>query len=321
MLLRPCKPYSAGSRFKTILDFKDLSRVKPERALTCGQSNSGGRNNRGVTTVRGRGGGHKRKYRLIDFKRLLFSKVIRRSNRLKSLVPAETTHYMFLYGSRRHEGMVYPSDVLEVVCMSYTSAEVLTIEYDPNRNARIALLCYEDGSRRYILCPRFLKVGLKVVCGKDAPIEVGNALPLGFIPLGSVIHNIELSLGKGGQIARAAGTSAKLIAKEGQFVTLRLPSKEIRLVNKRCYATLGQVGNVASNKVTIGKAGRNRWLGKRPKVRGSAKNPNDHPHGGGEGRASIGLPRPLTPWGKPALGVKTRKKKKKSSKLILRSRK
>jgi large subunit ribosomal protein L2 len=306
MLLRPCKPYSAGSRFKTILYFNDLSRVKPERALTCGQSNSGGRNNRGIITVRGRGGGHKRKYRLIDFKRLILYRTIVPPNKIDYVNSLEKEEFKLL---------------LDPELSLYKSAEVLTIEYDPNRNARIALLCYEDGSRRYILCPRFLKVGLEVVCGKDAPIEVGNALPLGFIPLGSIIHNIELSLGKGGQIARAAGTSAKLIAKEGQFVTLQLPSKEIRLVNKQCYATLGQVGNVASNKVTIGKAGRNRWLGKRPKVRGSAKNPNDHPHGGGEGRASIGLPRPLTPWGKPALGVKTRKKKKRSSKLILRSRK
>jgi large subunit ribosomal protein L2 len=306
MLLRPCKPYSAGSRFKTILYFNDLSRVKPERALTCGQSNSGGRNNRGIITVRGRGGGHKRKYRLIDFKRLILYRTIVPPNKIDYVNSLEKEEFKLL---------------LDPELSLYKSAEVLTIEYDPNRNARIALLCYEDGSRRYILCPRFLKAGLEIVCGKDAPIEVGNALPLGFIPLGSIIHNIELSLGKGGQIARAAGTSAKLIAKEGQFVTLRLPSKEIRLVNKRCYATLGQVGNVASNKVTIGKAGRNRWLGKRPKVRGSAKNPNDHPHGGGEGRASIGLPRPLTPWGKPALGVKTRKKKKRSSKLILRSRK
>merc|ERR1712228_388881 len=241
----------------------------------------------------GRGGGHKRKYRFIDFKRLLF--------RANSLLLKE--EMSMLYTKSKTEGQLIESSNFLV---PYKSAEVLTIEYDPNRNARIALLCYEDGSRRYILCPRFLKVGLKVVCGKDAPIEVGNALPLGFIPLGSIIHNIELSLGKGGQIARAAGTSAKLIAKEGQFVTLRLPSKEIRLVNKRCYSTLRQVGNVASNKITIGKAGRNRWLGKRPKVRGSAKNPNDHPHGGGEGRASIGRVSPVTPWGKPTLRVKTR---------------
>lgn len=307
MLLRPSKPYSAGSRFKTILHFDDLSQVKPERSLTFGQSSSGGRNNRGVTTVRGRGGGHKRKYRLIDFKRLIFkpSGFRNKATEFTTGVPVK-----------------YPNVIEnEPVILPNRHAKVQTIEYDPNRNARIALLCYKDGLKKYILCPRFLKVGLEVVCGKDASIEVGNALPLGFIPLGSVIHNVELNLGKGGQIARAAGTSAKLIAKEGQFVTLRLPSKEIRLVNKRCYATLGQVGNVVSNKVTIGKAGRNRWLGKRPKVRGSAKNPNDHPHGGGEGRASIGLPRPLTPWGKPALGVKTRKEKKKSSKLILRSRK
>ena len=324
MLLRPCKPYSAGNRFKTILYFNDLSHVKPERALTCGQNNSGGRNNRGIITVKGRGGGHKKKYRLIDFKRLIFYRTIVPPNKIDYVDSLEWYTKPDNRGKPNRKAILRKEEfklLLDPEPSLYKSAEVLTIEYDPNRNARIALLYYENGSQKYILCPRFLKAGLEIVCGKDAPIEVGNALPLGFIPLGSIIHNIELSLGKGGQIARAAGTSAKLIAKEGQFVTLQLPSKEIRLVNKQCYATLGQVGKVASNKVTIGKAGRNRWLGKKPKVRGSAKNPNDHPHGGGEGRTPIGLPRPLTPWGKPALGVKTRKKKKRSSKLILRSRK
>merc|ERR1712100_577258 len=227
----------------------------------------------GVITVRGRGGGHKRKYRLIDFQR-------------KSAV----------------------------------KAKVATIEYDPNRNARIALLQYQDGSKKYIICPRSLKVGMDIYSGTDVPIEIGNAMPLEFIPLGSIVHNIELTLGKGGQIARAAGTYAQLIAKEGDFVTLKLPSNEVRLVNKKCYATLGQVGNVEFVNVTLGKAGRKRWLGKRPKVRGVVQNPIDHPHGGGEGRSPIGRAKPVTPWGKPALGIKTRKPTKASSRYILRSR-
>jgi large subunit ribosomal protein L2 len=226
-----------------------------------------------VITVKGRGGGHKRKYRMIDFHR-----------------------------------------------KSEISAKVSTIEYDPNRNARIALLHYKDGSKKYIICPRSLKVGMNVYSGTDVPIEVGNSMPLELIPLGSIIHNVELTLGKGGQIARAAGTYAQLIAREGNFVTLKLPSNEVRLVNKKCYATLGQVGNVDSINITLGKAGRSRWLGKKPKVRGVVKNPIDHPHGGGEGRSPIGRPKPVTPWGKPALGIKTRNKTKASSKYILRSR-
>jgi large subunit ribosomal protein L2 len=253
--------------------FDDLSNVKSEKTLTIGKKACSGRNNRGVITVKGRGGGHKRKYRILDFHR-------------KSAIVAK----------------------------------VASIEYDPNRNARIALLHYQDGSKKYIVSPRSLKVGMEICSGMDAPIKVGNAMPLELIPLGSIIHNVELTQGKGGQVARAAGTYAQLIAKEGNFVTLKLPSNEVRLVNKKCYATLGQVGNIDSINITLGKAGRKRWLGKRPKVRGIVKNPIDHPHGGGEGRSPIGRAKPVTPWGKPALGVKTRNKTKASSKYILRSR-
>jgi large subunit ribosomal protein L2 len=276
MAIRLYRAYSPGTRSKSVSYFDDLSNVKPEKSLTFGKKGCGGRNNRGVITVKGRGGGHKRKYRIIDFYR-------------KSEI-------------------------------NNSSAKVATIEYDPNRNARIALLHYKDGSKKYIVCPRSLKVGMDIYSGDNVPIEVGNAMPLELIPLGSIIHNVELTLGKGGQIARAAGTYAQLIAKEGNFVTLKLPSTEVRLVNKKCYATLGQVGNVDSINITLGKAGRSRWLGKKPKVRGVVKNPIDHPHGGGEGRSPIGRPKPVTPWGKPALGIKTRKQTKASSKYILRSR-
>lgn len=198
--------------------------------------------------------------------------------------------------------------------------KVVSIEYDPNRNARIALLHYEDGSKQYIICPRSLKVGTSVCSGVDAPIEIGNSMPLASIPLGSIVHNVELTLGKGGQIARAAGTYAQIIAKEGDFVTLKLPSNEVRLVYKECFATFGQVGNVDAINITLGKAGRKRWLGRKPKVRGVVKNPIDHPHGGGEGRSPIGRAKPVTPWGKPALGIKTRKPTKASSRYILRAR-
>jgi len=273
MAIRLYRAYSPGTRTKSVSYFDDLSKVKSERTLTVGKKACGGRNNRGVITVKGRGGGHKRKYRVIDFQR-----------------------------------------------KSSISAKVSTIEYDPNRNARIALLQYKDGSKKYILAPRSLRLGMDISSGANAPIEIGNSMPLEFIPLGSIIHNVELTLGKGGQIARAAGTYAQLIAKEGDFVTLKLPSNEVRLVNKRCYATLGQVGNVDSINITLGKAGRSRWLGKKPKVRGVVKNPIDHPHGGGEGRSPIGRPKPVTPWGKPALGIKTRRPTKASSKYILRSR-
>jgi len=273
MAIRLYRAYSPGTRTKSVSYFDDLSKVKSERTLTFGKKGCGGRNNRGVITVKGRGGGHKRKYRILDFHR-------------KSTIVAK----------------------------------VASIEYDPNRNARIALLHYQDGSKKYIVSPRALKVGMEIFSGVDAPIKVGNAMPLEQIPLGSIIHNVELTLGKGGQVARAAGTYAQLIAKEGNFVTLKLPSNEVRLVNKKCYATLGQVGNIDDINITLGKAGRSRWLGKKPKVRGIVKNPIDHPHGGGEGRSPIGRAKPVTPWGKPALGVKTRNSNKASSKYILRSR-
>ena len=273
MAIRLYRAYSPGTRSKSVSYFDDLSKVKPERSLTFGKRACSGRNNRGVITLKGRGGGHKRKYRIVDFQR-------------KSTIVAK----------------------------------VATIEYDPNRNARIALLQYQDGSKKYIVSPRSLKVGMEVASGTDVPIEVGNAMPLELIPLGSIIHNVELTLGKGGQIARAAGTYAQLIAKEGDFVTLKLPSNEVRLVNKQCFGTIGQVGNVDNINITLGKAGRSRWLGKKSKVRGIVKNPIDHPHGGGEGRSPIGRAKPVTPWGSPALGVKTRKKTKASSKYILRAR-
>jgi large subunit ribosomal protein L2 len=274
MAIRLYRAYSPGTRSRSSLFFDDLAKNNPERSLTFGKKRCSGRNNRGVITLKGRGGSHKRKYRIIDFRR-------------------KETSYL---------------------------AKVVSIEYDPNRNARIAKLHYSDGSKKYIISPRSLRIGATIYSGSDSPIEIGNAMPLEFIPLGSIVHNIELTLGKGGQIARAAGTYAQLIAKEADFVTLKLPSNEVRLVNKKCYATLGQVGNVEFVNVTLGKAGRKRWLGKRPKVRGVVKNPIDHPHGGGEGRSPIGRAKPVTPWGKPALGIKTRKPTKASSRYILRGR-
>ena len=274
MAIRLYRAYSPGTRTRSDLYFGDLTKKKPERTLTVGKKRCGGRNNRGLITLRGRGGGHKKKYRIIDFKRKTFS----------------------------------------------FKGKVVSIEYDPNRNARIALLHYEDGSKQYIICPRSLKVGTSVCSGVDAPIEIGNSMPLASIPLGSIVHNVELTLGKGGQIARAAGTYAQIIAKEGDFVTLKLPSNEVRLVYKECFATFGQVGNVDAINITLGKAGRKRWLGRKPKVRGVVKNPIDHPHGGGEGRSPIGRAKPVTPWGKPALGIKTRKPTKASSRYILRAR-
>jgi len=274
MAIRLYRAYSPGTRTRSDLYFDDLTKKKPERTLTVGKKRCGGRNNRGLITLRGRGGGHKRKYRLIDFKRKASS----------------------------------------------LNAKVASIEYDPNRNARIALLHYEDGSKKYILCPRSLKVGMNINSGSDVPIEIGNSMPLASIPLGSIVHNVELTMGKGGQIARAAGTYAQIIAKEGDFVTLKLPSNEVRLVYKECFATFGQVGNVDAINITLGKAGRKRWLGRKPKVRGVVKNPIDHPHGGGEGRSPIGRAKPVTPWGKAALGIKTRKPTKASSRYILRGR-
>lgn len=274
MGIRSFRPYTPGTRQATVSDFSDITKSKPEKSLTKFKHSAKGRNNRGVITSRRRGGGHKRLYRQIDFKR----------NKLN--IPAE----------------------------------VIAIEYDPNRNARIALVQYEDGEKRYILAPLGVKVGMTIISGPDSPIEIGNALPLSKIPLGETVHNIELKAGKGGQIVRAAGTAAKVMAKEGNYVTIGLPSKEVRMVRQECYATIGQVGNVEARNIKLGKAGRTRHLGRRPQVRGSAMNPCDHPHGGGEGRAPIGRSGPVTPWGKPALGLKTRKKKKQSDKLIVRRR-
>ena len=268
------KPYTPTSRNKSSLDFSFLTKIKPERSLTVANHRAKGRNNQGRITTRHKGGGHKRCYRLIDFKRNKYD----------------------------------------------SKGKVISIEYDPNRNANISLISYEDGEKRYILHPENLKVGDAIYSGKNLPIQVGNALPLENIPLGTDVHNIELFPGKGGQLVRSAGTSAKILAKENNFVVLRLSSKEIRLFKKECFATVGRVSNADFYNVVLGKAGRSRWLGIRPTVRGSVMNPVDHPHGGGEGRCPIGKPRPLTPWGKPALGIKTRKRKNKSDIFIIRSR-
>jgi large subunit ribosomal protein L2 len=274
MSIRFYKSYTPGTRNRALSAFTEITKSKPEKSLLRKNHRNKGRNNRGVITIRHRGGGHKRLYRLIDFKR----------NK---------------YGV---EGIV------------------AAIEYDPNRNARIALINYFDGEKRYILEPKNLNVGDRILSGAGSPLNVGNNLPLDEIPLGMSVHNIELIPNRGGQIVRAGGTSAKILAKEGNFITLRLPSKEIRLVRKECFATIGEVSNNDAFLVQSGKAGRTRWLGKRPTVRGSVMNPCDHPHGGGEGRAPIGRTRPLTPWGKPALGLKTRKRKKLSNAYILRRR-
>jgi len=274
MSIRLYKSYTPGTRNRALSSFDEITKSKPEKNLIKKNHRSKGRNNRGVITIRHRGGGHKRCYRIIDFKR----------NK---------------YGI---EGIV------------------ASIEYDPNRNARIALINYLDGEKRYILYPKNLNVGDRILSGSGSLLNIGNSLPLNEIPLGTSIHNIELIPNKGGQIVRAGGTSAKILAKEGDYVTLRLPSKEIRLIRKECLATIGEVSNNDSFLVQSGKAGRTRWLGKRPTVRGSVMNPCDHPHGGGEGRAPIGRSRPLTPWGKPALGIRTRKAKKLSDAYILRRR-
>ena len=274
MSIRLYKSYTPGTRNRALSTFSEITKAKPEKSLLRKNHRSKGRNNRGVITVRHRGGGHKRLYRLIDFKR----------NK---------------YGI---EGVV------------------AAIEYDPNRNARIALIHYKDGEKRYILQPKNLNVGDTIVSGSGSSLNIGNTLPLEELPLGTSVHNIELIPNRGGQIVRAGGTSAKILAKEGDYVTLRLPSKEIRLIRKECLATIGEVSNNDAFLVQSGKAGRTRWLGKRPTVRGSVMNPCDHPHGGGEGRAPIGRTRPLTPWGKPALGMKTRKHKKLSDAYILRRR-
>lgn len=272
MSIRFYKSYTPGTRNRALSAFNEITKAKPEKSLIRKNHRTKGRNNRGVITIRHRGGGHKRRYRLIDFKR----------NK---------------YG---------------------IEGAVAAIEYDPNRNARIALIHYVDGEKRYILQPKNLSVGDTVLSGAGSPFKIGNTLPLQEIPLGTSIHNVELISNRGGQIVRAGGTSAKILAKEGDYITLRLPSKEIRLVRKECFATIGEVSNNDSFLVQSGKAGRTRWLGKRPTVRGSVMNPCDHPHGGGEGRAPIGRTRPLTPWGKPALGMKTRKTKKLSDAYILR---
>lgn len=275
MAIKKYKPTSNGRRNMTTSDFAEITTDKPEKSLLAPLHSKGGRNNQGKLTVRHQGGGHKRQYRIIDFKRT------------KDGIPGR----------------------------------VATIEYDPNRSANIALINYVDGEKRYILAPKNLEVGMEVMSGPEADIKVGNALPLANIPVGTVIHNIELKPGKGGQLVRSAGTSAQVLGKEGRYVLVRLNSGEVRMILATCRATVGQVGNEQHELIHIGKAGRSRWLGKRPTVRGSVMNPNDHPHGGGEGRSPIGRKSPMSPWGKPTLGYKTRKKKNKSDKFIVRRRK
>ena len=274
MSIKVYKPTTNARRDMSVTDYSELSKVAPERSLLVSLKKNSGRNSYGRITVRHRGGGQRRKYRIIDFKRDKFD------------IPAT----------------------------------VASVEYDPNRSAFIALLQYEDGEKRYILQPAGLKVGDTVVAGANADIKAGNALPLTSIPVGTVVHNIELYPGRGGQLARAAGNSAQLMAKEGVYALLRLPSGELRNVPATCMATVGQVGNVDHENVKVGKAGRKRHMGWRPTVRGSVMNPCDHPHGGGEGKSPIGRPGPVTPWGKPALGYKTRNTKKKSDKLIVKRR-
>ncbi len=272
MSLKLYKAYTPGTRNKTSIDFSNLTKKKPEKSLTKGSQRSKGRNNQGKITTRHKGGGHKRLYRNIDFKRNKFN----------------------------------------------ISGIISSIEYDPNRNVNIALVNYEDGEKRYILHPENLKIGQTIMSGETISPLLGNALPLKNIPLGTEVHNIELNPKRGGQLIRSAGTSAKILAKEEKFVALLLPSKEIRLVRNECYATIGKLDNADIYNLNLGKAGRKRWLGIRPTVRGSAMNPVDHPHGGGEGRCPIGKPSPVTPWGKPALGFKTRKKKNQSNIFIIR---
>ncbi len=274
MGIKTYRPYTPSRRNMTGSDFSEITKKTPEKSLVVSLSKNAGRNNQGKITVRHRGGGAKRKYRIIDFKRN------------KDGIPAT----------------------------------VIGIEYDPNRSANIALICYADGQKAYILAPEGLKDGMKVMSGENAETRVGNCLPLKNIPIGSQIHNIELYAGRGGQLVRSAGTSAQLMAKEGKYATLRLPSGEMRMVPINCRATIGVVGNGEHALINVGKAGRKRHMGIRPTVRGSVMNPNDHPHGGGEGRTPIGRSGPSTPWGKPALGLKTRKKNKQSNKLIVRRR-
>ena len=274
MAIKVYKAITNGRRNMTSLDFAEITTNKPEKSLLAPLPKKAGRNNQGKITVRHHGGGHKKQYRIIDFKRN------------KDNVPAK----------------------------------VATIEYDPNRSANIALLHYVDGEKRYIIAPKELKVGQILVSGETADIKVGNALPLANIPVGTLIHNIELKPGKGGQLVRSAGASAQVLGKEGKYVLVRLKSGEVRMILATCRATIGEVGNEQHGLVNIGKAGRTRWLGKRPTVRGSVMNPNDHPHGGGEGRTSIGRKSPMSPWGKPTLGKRTRSKKARSNKFIVRAR-
>ena len=274
MGIKTYNPYTPSRRQMTGSDFSEITKTAPEKSLVVSLSKNSGRNNQGKITVRHRGGGNRRKYRLVDFK-------------------------------RKKDGI---------------AAKVIGIEYDPNRTANIALICYADGEKAYILAPAGLKVGMKVMSGAEAEVRPGNCLPLSAIPVGTMVHNIELYPGKGGQLVRSAGNGAQVMAKEGKYATLRLPSGEMRMVPINCRATIGVVGNGEHNLINIGKAGRKRHMGIRPTVRGSVMNPNDHPHGGGEGKTGIGRPGPCTPWGKPALGLKTRKKKKQSNKLIVRRR-
>ena len=274
MAIKKYNPTSPARRFMTVSDFAEITKKSPERSLLAKKDKHAGRNSYGRITVRHRGGGNRRKYRIIDFK-------------------------------RNKDGM---------------PATVIGVEYDPNRSANIALVQYEDGEKAYIIAPIGLTDGDVVVSGEGADIKPGNALFIKDIPVGTLIHNIELYPGKGAQLVRSAGNSAQLMAKEGKYATLRLPSGEMRMVPLNCRATIGQVGNIEHDLINIGKAGRKRHMGIRPTVRGSVMNPNDHPHGGGEGKASIGRPGPCTPWGKPALGLKTRKKNKHSNKLIVRTR-
>ena len=274
-ILTKTRSVTPGTRHQVAADFSELTKSKPEKTLTQGYARKFGRNHRGVKTTRHRGGGHKRNYREVDFRR--------------------TKHNI--------------------------QAQVEAIEYDPNRNAHLALLHYEDGEKRYILHPRGLEVGAIVASGNSVPLTVGNTLPLKNIPLGVEIHNVEVHPGKGGQFSRSAGSSCTILAKENEFITLKMPSGEVRKVLETCCATIGQVGNVNNSNLCSGKAGRSRWLGRRPHVRGSVMNPVDHPHGGGEGRAPVGRKSPATPWGKVALGTRTRKGNKSSNKMIVRRRK
>ena len=274
MAIKKFRPLTPGLRFKTSLTFEEVTKKTPEKALTSGKPKHAGRGAGGRISVRRKGGGHKRKYRVIDFRR----------------------------------------DKIGI------PGKVSAIEYDPNRSSLIALIVYKDGEKRYMLAPEGIVVGRIVVSGPEATFEIGNAMPLSKIPLGIQIHNIELNLGRGGQMARSAGTSATIVAREGGYATLRLPSGEMRLVNEKCYATIGELGNKDHMNVSLGKAGRSRWLGRRPKVRGTAMNPVDHPHGGGEGKTKGGR-HPVSPWGQPTKGYKTRKKRNTTSRFIVKRRK